>query len=276
MNKICGNCHYYANSPMHGPWCTKNRKEVSYLQSAFDCWTEPGTAPAEEMQMKVCSRCGRKLPITNFGRHSRTKDGYQPCCRECQSEMNKGHKKRQPVEHNEPPKKAPEYTPEQLGIGKGRRADHPTYIDKDTGITMKWCKGCKQYKPIDEFHHNKANKDGHEFDCKVCHNARVSAQHARRRAEKKALLEEAQKEAMMKKVLAEMPAASSEPEVLLPSDEPQTLGIQLKVDTPIVNNLMSLQKTRKTIDTASDDELVEELKRRGYTGNIIKKVSFIL
>ena len=31
MNKICGNCHYYANSPMHGPWCSKNKKEVSYL-----------------------------------------------------------------------------------------------------------------------------------------------------------------------------------------------------------------------------------------------------
>ena len=167
MEKICGNCHYYANSPLHGPWCTKNRKEVSYLQSAFDCWTEPGTAPAEEIQMKVCSHCGRELPITNFGRHSRTKDGYQPCCRECLSKMNKGHKKRQPAEHNEAPKKAPEYTPEQMGIGKGRRADHPTYIDKDTGVTMKWCKGCKQYKPIDEFHHNKANKDGHEFDCKV-------------------------------------------------------------------------------------------------------------
>ena len=251
MEKFCGNCHYYANSPLHGPWCTKNRKEVSYLQTAFDCWTEPGTAPAEEMQMKVCSHCGRELPITNFGRHSRTKDGYQPCCKECLSEMNKGHKKRGPVEHNEPPKKAPEYTPEQMGIGKGRRADHPTYIDKDTGVTMKWCKGCKQYKPIDEFHHNKANKDGHEFDCKVCHNARVSAQHAGRRAEKKA-----EKEALLKQAIAEMPSESSEPE--------------------IVNNLLVDLEPVITLQAATDDQLVEELKRRGYTGNIIRKTSFIL
>ena len=246
MEKICGNCHYYANSPLHGPWCTKNRKEVSYLQSAFDCWTEPGTAPAEEIQMKVCSHCGRELPITNFGRHSRTKDGYQPCCRECLSKMNKGHKKRQPAEHNEAPKKAPEYTPEQMGIGKGRRADHPTYIDKDTGVTMKWCKGCKQYKPIDEFHHNKANKDGHEFDCKACHNSRVSAQHARRRAEKKA------------------------------EKEKEKLNVVLKVETPIVNDLAELQKPLITLKAATDDQLVEELKRRGYTGNIIRKQSFIL
>ena len=247
MEKFCGNCHYYANSPLHGPWCTKNRKEVSYLQSAFDCWTEPGTAPTEEMQMKVCSHCGRELPITNFGRHSRTKDGYQPCCRECLSKMNKGHKKRQPAEHNEAPKKAPEYTPEQMGIGKGRRADHPTYIDKDTGITMKWCKGCKQYKPIDEFHHNKANKDGHEFDCKVCHNARVSAQHARRRAEKKA------------------------------EKEKEKLNVVLKVETPIVNDLQELQKELvPTIVGATDEQLVAELQKRGYTGNLIRKTSFIL
>ena len=53
MSKICGNCHYYTNSPMHGPWCSKNKKEVSYLQKAFDCWIEPGTAPTEEMQMKA-------------------------------------------------------------------------------------------------------------------------------------------------------------------------------------------------------------------------------
>ena len=251
MEKICGNCHYYANSPLHGPWCTKNRKEVSYLQTAFDCWTEPGTAPTEEVQMKVCSHCGRELPITNFGRHSRTKDGYQPCCKECLSEMNKGHKKRGPVEHNEPPKKAPEFTPEQMGIGKGRRSTHPTYIDKDTGITMKWCKCCGQYKPIDEFHHNKANKDGHEFDCKACHNARVSAQHARRRAEKKA-----EKEALLKQAIAEMPSESSQPE--------------------IVNNLLVDLEPVITLQAATDDQLVEELKRRGYTGNIIRKTSFIL
>ena len=245
-NQICGSCHYYANSPLHGPWCTKNRKEVSYLQTAFDCFTEPGAAPANEIQTKVCSHCGRELPITNFGRHSRTKDGYQPCCRECQSEMNKGHKKRQPDEHNEAPAKAPDLTAEQMGIGKGRRSTHPSYVDKDTGITMKWCRSCQQYLPITEFHRNKANKDGHEFDCKACHNARVSAGHARRRAEKKA------------------------------EKEKEKLNVVLKVETPIVNDLAELQKPLITLQAATDDQLVQELVNRGYTGNIIKKTSFIL
>lgn len=103
MNKTCGECHYYLMHETHGPWCTKNRRETSYLQTAPDCWTEPGAGAANEVQTKVCKHCGRELPVTNFGRHSKTKDGYQPLCRECMSEQrkkmgekSKKDKKRQP------------------------------------------------------------------------------------------------------------------------------------------------------------------------------------
>lgn len=41
--------------------------------------------PAEAPKTKVCPRCGRELPISDFGRHARTKDGLQPICRECRS-----------------------------------------------------------------------------------------------------------------------------------------------------------------------------------------------
>ena len=61
---------------------------------------------------------------------------------------------------------------------------------------------------------------------------------------------------MMKKVLAEMPSESSEPEV--------------------VNEMLDLVPRLITLQTATDDQLVQELVNRGYTGNIIKKVSFIL
>ena len=249
MDKTCGTCGKCRNTH-DGPYCYKGSspRPVSLLR-VMDCWVDPAEVQQPPVMTKVCSHCGRELPVSNFGRHSRTKDGYQPCCKECQSEMNKGHKKRGPFQHNEKPAKPEEFTPEQLGIGKGRRATNPTYIDKDTGLTMKWCKCCGQYKPIDEFHHNKANKDGHEFDCKVCHNARVSAQH-RKKAEK-----EAQKK-----------------------EEPK-LDVTLKVDTPIVNDLLEMQENLTAITTiheASDEQLVAELQRRGYTGNIIRKTSFIL
>ena len=230
MNKICGNCHYYANSPMHGPWCTKNRKEISFLQTAFDCWTEPGTAPAEEMQMKVCSRCGRELPITNFGRHSRTKDGYQPCCKECQSEMNKGHKKRGPFQYNEPPAKPEE--PEKIPDG------------------MKKCSHCGQILPVSEFRKHKGSPDGLQYACKTCQVEMTTKAKQKRTAKKKELIQEAQKEAIKSKILDNV--------------------------TEVVNDMLVDQEPVITLASATDDQLVQELVNRGYTGNIIKKVSFIL
>ena len=257
MEKICGNCHYYANSPMHGPYCNKNRKEVSFLQTAYDCFTEPGSVQEAPVMTKVCSHCGRELPISSFGRHSRTKDGYQPCCKDCQSEMNRGHKKRGPFEHNEAPAKPEE--PEKIPDG------------------MKKCSHCGRILPVSEFRKHKGAPDGLQYACKECQVEMTTKAKQKRTAKKKALLEEVQKEALMKKVLAEMPAASSEPEVIIPSNEQQGLGTRLEPNTPIVNDLFEAPiPPVPTIYSATDDQLVDELRRRGYTGNIITKKSFIL
>ena len=43
----------------------------------------------EKVQTKVCKACGRELPVSQFGKHARTKDGYQPICKECKSEKAK-------------------------------------------------------------------------------------------------------------------------------------------------------------------------------------------
>ena len=255
MEKTCGTCGKCRNTH-DGPYCYKGSspRPVSTLR-VMDCWVDPSEVEQAPVMTKVCSVCGRELPVSEFGRHSRTKDGYQPFCRQCHSEMNKGHKKRQPFQHNEAPKKAPELTPEQMGIGKGRRADHPTYVDKDTGVTMKWCRACKQYKPIDEFHRNKANKDGHEFDCKVCHNARVTAQHARKRAEKKA-----QKEA----------------EIQIPATQGGLLEQAVDAQKEKKNEVMTLQIDPSKIRCIDPRDLqhfdilqiVHELRRRGFHGSI--------
>ena len=47
--------------------------------------TTPVQAPAQ--QTKVCKRCGRDLPASEFNTHKNTKDGLQPYCRKCQSDM---------------------------------------------------------------------------------------------------------------------------------------------------------------------------------------------
>lgn len=246
MDKICGTCHYYANSPMHGPWCTKNRKEVSYLQTAFDCYTEPGAAPAQEIQTKVCSHCGRELPITNFGRHSRTKDGYQPCCRECQSQMNKGHKKRQPFEHNEAPAKPEE--PETIPEG------------------MKKCCHCGRILPVTEFRRHKKSPDGLQYACKECQVEMTTKAKQKRTENRKKVIREAQKEVIKEKILAgdpDIPKVEIHHEVVYK-------------EVPIINDLTDPIPPVPTLYGATDEQLVDELRRRGYQGNIIRKTSFIL
>lgn len=38
---------------------------------------------------KICSKCGRELPLSEFSKHKRSKDGLQPYCKECKKECNK-------------------------------------------------------------------------------------------------------------------------------------------------------------------------------------------
>lgn len=214
-----------------GPWCSLKKKAVSYLQTAPDCYTEYDALPPEPVQTKVCSHCGRELPVSNFGRHSRTKDGYQPCCKECQSEMNKGHKKRQPFEHNEAPVKPEE--PEKIPDG------------------MKRCSHCGKILPVSEFNKHKGTKDGLQYACKECQVEMTTKAKQRRTEEKKEIIREVRKEAVKAKIL---------------SGEPEVVNDLFEAPIPPVPTLYS----------ATDDQLVDELKRRGYTGNIIRKTSFIL
>ena len=43
----------------------------------------------EEIKTKVCSKCGRELPITCFHKNHANKDGYQGDCKECKSKYAK-------------------------------------------------------------------------------------------------------------------------------------------------------------------------------------------
>ena len=148
MDKTCGTCGHCRNTH-DGPYCYKSGypRPVSPIR-VMDCWVDPASVKKEPQATKVCSHCGRELPVENFGRHSRTKDGYQPCCKECQSEMNKGHKKRKPFEHNEAPAKPEE--PEQVPEG------------------MKKCCHCGRILPVTEFRKHSRAKDGLQSACKEC------------------------------------------------------------------------------------------------------------
>lgn len=46
-----------------------------------------------EENTKVCSKCGRELPLSNFHRQSDSKDGYRYICKECMAAYYKRHNK---------------------------------------------------------------------------------------------------------------------------------------------------------------------------------------
>ena len=238
MDKICGNCQHYTMHQVNGPWCLLKRREVSYLQKAYDeCFEEPGAAPKDLGATKVCSKCGRELPIANFGRHSRTKDGYQPCCRECQSKMNTGHRKRKPFEHNEAPAKPEE--PEAVPEG------------------MKRCSHCGRILPVTEFRKHKGTKDGLQYACKECQVEMTTAAKQKKAEKRKEVIREAQKEVLKEKIRNEDPE-------------------MMEQEVEVINDLTLPVRPLIALEFASDQEIVDELRRRGYQGNIIMKKSFIL
>lgn len=131
----------------------------------------------------------------------------------------------------EKPEPAPAPKPDTKKRRGGRVSTHPNYVDPETGHTMKWCGHCKQYKPIDDFHLSKRCKDGHARECRLCHNA-WSAEYQRKRAAAKK---------------------------------------QIKIqDTPVVNDLVDRKARLIALQSATDLQIIDELRRRWFTGTITK------
>lgn len=86
--------------------------------------------------MKTCTRCHRDLPLTDYQRHARNKDGLQYICRDCTREIRALRK---------PP------------------AVH--VLPHDDG---KRCKRCDTFKPWSDFHASRAARDGHQTYCVSC------------------------------------------------------------------------------------------------------------
>jgi hypothetical protein len=102
----CQDCvHYLPDAVL----CAKGVKDIGALW-VKKCYKGEVKPPHPKqlnniMNTKVCSRCKRELPVSRFGKNSRMKDGYQPLCHECKSEVSrKGGrpKKDNPTEESEP------------------------------------------------------------------------------------------------------------------------------------------------------------------------------
>lgn len=63
----------------------------------------------EENVTKVCSKCGRELPISNFSKNKKSKDGHHSYCKDCHKEYNREY-------NREKPRKAIENTHKMLPV----------------------------------------------------------------------------------------------------------------------------------------------------------------
>jgi len=86
------------------------------------------------METKTCNTCGTTKPTIEFTKNS--SQGiitYRPCCKECKKARRKA------------------------SLEKSR-----------VFVSSKKCTKCGEQKPIDKFHKNSLQKDGHETRCKLC------------------------------------------------------------------------------------------------------------
>ena len=139
----CGTCKHYVHHPVNGPMCSKTGKAVSYLMQK-DCH-EPVEGSSDELT-KVCNRCHRSLPLTEFHRNHTRKDGYQCQCKECQRELAQNlYSRRKAEAESEPQEPVPPKT-------------------------TKVCTKCKRELPLSSFGPNKRSSDGLKVYCKECEN----------------------------------------------------------------------------------------------------------
>lgn len=98
--------------------------------------------PEPDMERKTCNKCHRNKPVSDFTKDSKSPDGFCRICKEC--------RKRYAV--------ISEY---RMGMAR-KKQSHPMEV------TSKRCGKCNKTFPIDHFHKNKLQKDGHSSVCKDC------------------------------------------------------------------------------------------------------------
>lgn len=151
----CGNCAHYGMAPTTGPICTKTGKAISFLLAGKPCWEERTAGP--QMATKVCNRCHRELPVSEFSRNHTRKDGYQCQCKDCQREISRATY----VRHKDEP--APEPVKER---------------------TTKVCTKCGKELPLERFGRNPRSSDGLKCYCKDCENENCRTYRAKKYGKK--------------------------------------------------------------------------------------------
>lgn len=107
--------------------------------------------------MKRCLDCKRTKPIAAFSRNAARPDGLQYYCKECYSK-----------------RAARSYRSRQLRRGKPVRE----VVSAPEG--SKFCPGCRQISPLENWHKNATSSDGYASYCKQCRKEQGREGHLRR------------------------------------------------------------------------------------------------
>lgn len=94
--------------------------------------------------MKTCGKCGKTLPISEFGVDNQRPDGHRSICKTCLNERMRELKKQ-----------------------KGQKALSDT-TDTSAQPQTKRCYRCGRVLPVTQFYKNKSKKDGYGDICKEC------------------------------------------------------------------------------------------------------------
>lgn len=219
MENTCKDCKHYKVSKLDGPFCTKTsyHRPVSPIM-VKDCFEERPPEPEPEAvveqpaapPLKHCPKCGRDLPVTEFNRNSRMKDGRQSECRECVAKYGKASRKK---------------------LNEKKRAEKQEEVQKQLEAGVKVCKKCGRTLPLSAFSPGHA-ADGLQAICKECKSEWGRLANARRR----------QKEAdAVRKA-----AAEKEPEQDPPRTEPMSFEFEcavrsFEVMNPIPGGLVEIR-----------------------------------
>lgn len=94
---------------------------------------------------KRCTVCKEVLPLEDFPKNKRSKDGFWHMCKKCNNKRNRKYQQAKKIE---------KYL-----------KDSQTTL---TTVKEKRCAGCGEVLPSEEFYKNHRNKDGLSYKCKKC------------------------------------------------------------------------------------------------------------
>ena len=103
----------------------------------------------KQARMKRCSKCGKLKDKSEFSKQSSRKDGLRYWCKKCECDYLHEYYRR----NRKSVKKYYSYEEIHRDVG---------------GVKEKWCRRCRKWKALIDYHKNVAAKDGVYIWCKEC------------------------------------------------------------------------------------------------------------